>query len=221
LALSRHSRANPVSQPFGAVVLNSNPSSPVRTRTSWAVSGRARRLKAADHPPRMGVGPEWHLAKAHISEPERLTHQKWVFGSDVFCLVSQQDRGKRLRFSAVWRLPPQKRIMDREKSPRQYSDFQAFQHSVGQAGISILHLYALLLCHNVSHHRAVGTHSTASLINPLGDRRGPSGMRPYRPLVNAPNTDGSPPSHRLPSHLTSPSGLGRRQPALPRRPPID
>jgi hypothetical protein len=36
-------------------------------------------------------------------------------------------------------------------------------------------------------HRLVGTHSTASLINGLGDRWGRSGMRPYRVyLANAP-----------------------------------
>jgi hypothetical protein len=42
-------------------------------------------------------------------------HQQWVFGCDVFCRVSQQDKGKRLCFSAVWRSQPQKRIMDPEK----------------------------------------------------------------------------------------------------------
>ena len=49
---------------------------------------------------RAGVGPEWHLVTVHISEPERLTHQRWVFGCDVSCRVSQQDKGKRLGFSA-------------------------------------------------------------------------------------------------------------------------
>jgi hypothetical protein len=37
-----------------------------------------------------------------------------VFGSNVFRRVLQQDKGKRLGFSAVWRSPPQKGIMDPE-----------------------------------------------------------------------------------------------------------
>jgi hypothetical protein len=49
-------------------------------------------------------------------EPERLTHQQWVFGSDVFCRVPQQNKGKRLSFPTVWRLPPQKCFMGLEQA---------------------------------------------------------------------------------------------------------
>ena len=52
------------------------------------------------------VTGEWRILNAYIYEPERLTHQQWVFGSDVFCRVPQQNKGKRLGFPAVWRLPP-------------------------------------------------------------------------------------------------------------------
>ena len=64
---------------------------------------------------RAGVGPEWHLVNAHTYELEPLTHRQWVFGCDVFCRVSQQDKGKRLGFSAVWRFPLQKRSIAPEK----------------------------------------------------------------------------------------------------------
>jgi hypothetical protein len=71
------------------------------------VLGRFRRSTAGtgNRSPAPNLVPEWHLAKAHIHQPERLTHEQGVFGSNVFWRVSQQDKGKRLGFSAVWRLP--------------------------------------------------------------------------------------------------------------------
>jgi len=40
------------------------------------------------------INGEWRLLNAHIFEPEQLTHQQWIFSSDVFCPMPQQNKGK-------------------------------------------------------------------------------------------------------------------------------
>jgi hypothetical protein len=67
-----------------------------------AIGGRRRIAIARCGRPSPAHSGEWRLLNAHIYEPERLTHQQWIFGSDLFCRVPQQNKGKRLGFAAVW-----------------------------------------------------------------------------------------------------------------------